>query len=87
MNISGVSLTAAAPNRENAIKLMEYLVGNTAQRMYAEENHEYPVNPSVSRSALVRSWGDFKQDTTALAEIAKHRKTAIMMVDQIRYDR
>jgi len=87
MNISGISLTSAAPNKENAIKLMEYLVGDTAQRMYAEQNHEYPVNPEVPRSALVESWGEFTQDKTPLADIAKHRKTAILMVDEIGYDR
>ena len=86
MNISGMSLTAAAPNKENAIKLMEYLAGDKAQRMYAEQNHEYPVNPKVSRSALVESWGGFKQDTTALADIAQHRTTAAKMVDEIGYD-
>ena len=66
--------------------VMEYLAGDKAQRMYAEQNHEYPVNPKVSRSALVESWGDFKQDTTALADIAQHRTTAAKMVDQIGYD-
>lgn len=86
MNISGMSLTAAAPNKDNAIKLMEYLASDKAQRMYAEQNHEYPVNPKVSWSALVESWGGFKQDNMALAEIAKHRTTAAKMVDQIGYD-
>jgi iron(III) transport system substrate-binding protein len=86
MNISGMSLTASAPNKDNAIKLMEYLASDKAQRMYAEQNHEYPVNPEVSWSALVESWGGFKKDTTALAEIAKHRATASKMVDEIGYD-
>jgi len=86
MNISGMSLTAAAPNKDNAVKLMEYLASDKAQRMYAEQNHEYPVNPKVSWSALVESWGGFKPDNTALAEIAKHRTTAAKMVDQIGYD-
>jgi iron(III) transport system substrate-binding protein len=86
MNISGMSLTASAPNKDNAIQLMEYLASDKAQRMYAEQNHEYPVNPEVSWSALVESWGGFKKDTTALAEIAKHRATASKMVDEIGYD-
>jgi iron(III) transport system substrate-binding protein len=86
MNISGMSLTASAPNRDNAIKLMEYLADNTAQRMYAEQNHEYPVNPEVARSALVESWGDFKHDTLPLADVAKHRTTAAKLVDKIGFD-
>ena len=86
MNISGMSLTASAPNKDNAIKLMEYLADNTAQRMYAEQNHEYPVNPDVARSALVESWGDFKHDTLPLAEVAKHRTAATKLVDTVGFD-
>ncbi len=86
MNISGMSLTASAPNKENAIKLMEYLAGDKAQRMYAEQNHEYPANPTVAWSALVESWGGFKKDVTPLSEIAKHRTTAAKMVDEVGYD-
>ena len=43
LNISGVAMTKAAPNRENALKFMEWLSGDTAQKIYAETNHEYPV--------------------------------------------
>jgi len=86
MNIAGMALTAAAPNKDNAIRLMEYLAGDTAQRMYAEQNHEYPVNPAVSESALVESWGDFKQDTLSMAEIARHRVTAAKMVDEVGFE-
>ncbi|OED38444.1 iron ABC transporter substrate-binding protein [Chromatiales bacterium (ex Bugula neritina AB1)] len=86
MNISGMSLTASSPNKDNAVKLMEYLAGDKAQRMYAEQNHEYPANPDVVWSALVESWGEFKKDTTPLAEIAKHRNTAAKMVDIVGYD-
>ena len=86
MNISGMSLTASSSNKESAIKLMEFLAGDMAQRMYAEQNHEYPVNPKVSRSALVESWGDFRSDKTSLAEIATHRKTASIIADEVGYD-
>src|SRR5690606_16127902 len=47
VNLSGVVLTKSAPNKKNAIKLMEYLSQEHAQRMYAELNSEYPVNPTV----------------------------------------
>lgn len=86
MNISGMSLTAASKNKDSAVKLMQFLAGDLAQRMYAEQNHEYPVNPAVTWSALVESWGRFKLDTTPLSEIAKHRKTAALMVDEVGYD-
>ncbi len=86
MNISGMSLTAASPNKDNAIKLMEFLADDQAQRMYAEQNFEYPVNPQVNWSGLLESWGVFEMDKTPLAEIAKHRVTAAKMVNEIAYD-
>ncbi len=87
MNISGVALTQSAPNKDNAIKLMEFLSGDIAQQMYGEVNYEYPVNPGVPRAGLLASWGDFKHDTQPLSDIAKHRNTATKMVDEVGYDR
>jgi len=86
MNISGASLTSAAPNREDAIKLIEFMSEDLAQGIYAESNYEYPVNPEVPRSELVQSWGDFKRDTLSLADIAKHRAEAVKMADKVAYD-
>jgi len=86
MNISGMSLTQSSPNKQNAIKLMEFLSGDLAQRMYAEQNHEYPVNQDITPSGLVQSWGEFDYDPLSLAEIAKHRVTATKLVDKVGYD-
>ncbi len=86
MNISGMSLTKSAPNKDNAIKLMEFLSGDLAQRMYAEQNHEYPVNPEVAPSGLVQSWGEFTHDPLPLSEVAKHRVEASKLVDKVDYD-
>lgn len=86
MNIAGMALTSASPNKDNAIKLMEFLSSDVAQKMYAEQNFEYPVNPNVAWSGLVESWGTFKHDTLPLADIAKHRVTASKMADEVDYD-
>lgn len=86
VNISGMALTKSAPNKANAIKLMEYLTGNTAQTMYAEQNFEYPVNPDVKPSELVASWGSFKADELPLSDIANLRKTAAKLVDKVGFD-
>ena len=86
MNISGVVLTKSSPNRDNAVKLLEFLAGDAAQTMYAESNHEYPIKADVSPSDLVSSWGDFKKDTLSLNDIAKHRAQASRLVDTVDYD-
>lgn len=86
MNISGIALTTAAPNKDNAIKLLEFLTSDIAQKMYAETNYEYPVKQDVAWSGLVESWGKFKYDTLPLADIAKHRTSAAKMADEVGYD-
>lgn len=86
VNISGMALTNSAPNKDNAIKLMEFLSEKVAQEMYASQNFEYPVNPEVKPSKLLQSWGSFKSDTLPLNEVAKLRKQAAIMVDKIGFD-
>ena len=63
VNVSGAAVTASAKNRDNAVKLLEFLVSKEAQAWYAETNGEYPVRSDVETSALLRGWGDFEMDT------------------------
>lgn len=86
VNVSGMALTKYAPNKANAIKLMEYFTGDLAQDIYAKVNLEYPVNPSVEVSPLVASWGKFKADNLPMDDIAKHRKQALMLLDKVKFD-
>lgn len=86
MNISGIAMTKSAPNKDAAIKLMEWLASDEAQKLYAETNHEFPVEPGVERSALVQSWGDFTPDTMPLAEIAKDRADAVKLIEDVDFD-
>lgn len=86
VNISGVAMTKAAPNRENALKFMEWLSGDTAQKIYAETNHEYPVKPGVERSALVQGWGEFTQDSKGLTELAALRPAALKIIEEVDFD-
>ncbi len=86
INISGMVLAKYAPNRENAIKLMEYLTTDKAQQIYSETNFEYPVKPGVPVSARVRSWGELKADKLDLLEVAKYRKTASELVDKVGFN-
>lgn len=85
VNISGVAMAKSAPNKANAIKLMDFLSGE-GQPLYAEQNFEYPINPTVPWLPEVKSWGEFKSDTLSLAVIAELRKEAIKMVDRVGYN-
>ncbi|WP_321499388.1 Fe(3+) ABC transporter substrate-binding protein [Breoghania sp.] len=86
VNISGMVLTKHAPNRENAVKLMEFLTSDEAQGLYAEINFEYPLNPHVQPSELVSSWGKLHPDSLPLIEIARHRQEASELVDEVAFD-
>ena len=86
MNVSGMSLTRAAPNKVEALQLMEFLVGEKAQALYADVNHEYPINPGMNASDLVASWGDFTYDTLSMTDIAAQRALASKLVDRVGYD-
>ncbi|MCK7551862.1 Fe(3+) ABC transporter substrate-binding protein [Marinobacter goseongensis] len=86
VNISGISLTKSAPNRENALRLMEFLSTDEAQRIYAEANTEYPANPDVQPSGLVAEWGEINPDDLSLQEIANNRNAAVKLVDRVDYD-
>ena len=86
INISGVAMAKYAPNSANAKALMEFLVSEPAQKMYAETNMEYPVRAGVKVSPLVASWGSYKADTLPLEEVAKNRKLALMLLDKAKFD-
>ena len=68
------------------MKLMAFLASDEAQKLYADGNFEYPVNPVVPASALVKSWGTFTPDTLNIAEIAKYQKAAAKLVDEVQFN-
>jgi iron(III) transport system substrate-binding protein len=82
VNISGMAMTAHAPNRDNALKLMEFLASDEAQSLYAAQNFEYPVNPKVAASDIVKAWGSFTPDALDLADIAHNLKQASKLVQE-----
>ncbi len=86
LNVAGVAMTAAAPHRDDALKLMEYLASEKGQKIYAEINNEYPINPDVPASDLVASWGEFTQDNTPLLALATNRAEALRLAERVGFD-
>lgn len=86
LNVSGVAMTKSAPNKDAALKFMEWLSGDVAQKIYAETNYEFPVKPGVARSELVQSWGDFTADSLDLTAVAKARPAALRIMEEINFD-
>ncbi|MBT8417486.1 MAG: Fe(3+) ABC transporter substrate-binding protein [Silicimonas sp.] len=86
VNVSGVAMTAASPNQEEALKFMEFLASPEAQSIYAGVVSEYPARADVAPSERVASWGDFEADTTSLTAIANERPEALKMVERVDFD-
>jgi iron(III) transport system substrate-binding protein len=86
VNVSGVVLTKHAPNKDNAMKLIEWLVGDKAQHMYADMNYEYPMLAGIAVNPTVASYGPLKADDKPIGEIAKNKKTAATLVDKVGFD-
>jgi iron(III) transport system substrate-binding protein len=86
VNVSGMAMALNAPNKANALKLMQFLAGGDAQQIYADKVFEYPVDPHFKPSALVISWGELKADPLPLVKIAENRKLASELVDKLAFD-
>ncbi len=82
VNISGAGVTRYARNKANAVKLLEFLIGPEAQKVFAEANFEYPVNPKAAQSAIVASWGTFKADGLNVAVLSQHNGEAVRVMDR-----
>lgn len=86
VNISGAALAKHAKNKEAAVKLLEYLVSDEAQNLYAKANFEYPVKAGATIDPIIASFGELKIDQTPLTEIVSYRKQASELVDKVGFD-
>lgn len=82
INISGAGIIKSSKNREEAIKLLEFLVSKKAQAWYGETNFEYPVRSGVAYSALLESWGTFRADEVNLSKLGELNAEAVKLMDK-----
>jgi len=83
MNLSGGGVAAHAPNRENAIKFLEYLASDQAQQYFSAGNDEYPGVPGVALSPSVAQLGLFRPDAVDLSNVAKNVPTAQKIFNEV----
>lgn len=83
INVSGAGIVKSAKNKENAVKLLEFLASEKAQKSFAEANFEYPVNKSVKASDLLKSWGSFKEQSISLTKLGEHNEKAVKLLNQV----
>lgn len=82
INVSGAGLSKNAPNPEEAVQLLEFMVSDEAQTWYAEANNEYPIRDDIPFSDTLQAWGDFKADPLALEELGIHNAEAVRVMDR-----
>lgn len=82
INVSGAGVTTSAKNKENAVKLLEYMVLDDAQRWYSSTNGEFPVKPGIAASPELQSWGNFKRDPVNLSVLGKNNAQAVILMDK-----
>ncbi|PWH81550.1 Fe(3+) ABC transporter substrate-binding protein [Brumimicrobium oceani] len=82
INVSGAGVAKYAPNKENAIRFIEFLVSKDAQQIFTDANYEYPILESVAPTADINAWGEFKEDTLGLNKLGENNKKAVLIFDE-----
>lgn len=82
VNVSGTGVAKYSPNKDNAIKFLEFMISPEAQAIFAGANFEYPVRDGAEQAAVIASWGDFKEDEINVVELGRNNAEAVMLMDR-----
>ncbi len=84
INISGAGILKSAKNYENAIKFLEFMISEKAQKHLVENTYEYPINSKVKPSPLIAQFGlKFKEDSIKVSEFGKYNSAALKLMDRV----
>ncbi|NCP13368.1 MAG: Fe(3+) ABC transporter substrate-binding protein [Sphingomonadales bacterium] len=86
VNLSGAGVVATAPNRDNAVKFLEYLATDSAQRYLANGNNEYPAVRGIAPTSAVEALGTFKADALPPARIGENQARAVELFNAARWN-
>ncbi|RYG73303.1 Fe(3+) ABC transporter substrate-binding protein [Lentibacillus lipolyticus] len=85
VNVSGIGVTKHAENKENAVKLIEFLSSEDVQKQFASANYEYPVNPDVEPASTLKEWGDFKEQDINLSILGENNAEAVRIFNEVNW--
>ena len=85
VNISGAGVTKYAKNKENAVRLLEFMTSAEAQETLAASSFEYPANPAAEPHPILKGWGVFKQEQVGVAAAGENQAAAIKLADRAGY--
>lgn len=86
VNVSAGAVAAHAPNRENAVRFLEYLASESAQEYFSEGNNEYPAVPGIGLDEGVARLGLFRQDNLNLSVLGENQTRAQEIYDSVGYE-
>ena len=82
-NVSGAGVVATAPNKENAVKFLEYLTTPEAQAYFAQGNYEFPVVDGVKLDPVLEQWDEIKTDAINAAKLGENNPEAVKLMDHV----
>lgn len=86
MNVAGGGVARHAPHKEAAVKFLEYLASDQAQKYFAAGNNEWPAVRSVKTdNPALEALGSFKAETVSIAAIGRNQVTAQKILDRVGY--
>lgn len=83
LNISGIGLAAHSKNKENALKLVEYMTGKDGQEMLTSGSFEFPVNKDAALPDLLKEWGEFKTQSIDFSKLGENNKAATELMNKV----
>lgn len=82
VNISGIGVLKHAPNKDNAVKFIEFLTTPEAQKVFAAANYEYPVRSGIEVAPEIAQFGTFKADALPVSVLAEKNAEAVKLLDR-----
>ena len=82
VNISGAGVVKTAPNRENAVKFIEFLASNEAQQKFASGNEEYPTVKGITATPTLKNFGPYTADTLNASKLGTNNSEAVRVMDR-----
>lgn len=82
VNVGGAGVVKGAPNREHAVRLLEFFASDKAQEIFASGNHEFPVVEGVAMDPVLESWGDIRTDDLNVSVLGRNNAEAVRIADE-----
>lgn len=84
VNIAGAGVARHAPHREAAVRFLEYLASDSAQRYFADGNNEWPAVPSVKvANPALDAMGEFRTETVPISRVGMNQVKVQQMLDRV----